>query len=89
MIKKRFQFNLCPNGYHYLYFENELYTTTRGDYIILEQSDDVEELLDELNNENQQLKDKIKKLEIENEAQSDAIDGLHETLAHLNLEDIE
>lgn len=43
----------------------------------------------DLKRENEQLKQRIKELEIENTAQSDAIDGLQETLTHLNLEDFE
>lgn len=42
-----------------------------------------------LEKENEQLKQRIKELEIENTAQSDAIDGLQETLTHLDLGDVE
>ena len=38
--------------------------------------------------ENEQLKSRINELEIINEAQSDAIDGLQETICHFNLEEI-
>lgn len=41
-----------------------------------------------LKKENEQLKQKIKELEIENEAQSNAIEGLQATLCHLDLEEI-
>lgn len=44
-----------------------------------------EELLN-LRRDNKQLKQRIKELEVENEAQSDAIDGLQEFMAHHNLE---
>ena len=43
----------------------------------------------ELEKENEQLKEQIKELQIENEAQSDAIDGLEELLAHMDLGDVE
>ena len=49
-----------------------------------------------LEKENGQLKEdldyykkRIKELEIENQGQSDAIDGLQEMMAHYNLEDLE
>lgn len=49
-----------------------------------------------LEKENEQLKEdldyykkRIKELEIENQGQSDAIDGLQEMMAHYNLEDLE
>ena len=42
-----------------------------------------------LEKENEQLKQQIKELQIENEAQSDAIDGLQELLAHMDLGDVE
>lgn len=38
--------------------------------------------------ENEQLKSRIKELEIMNEAQSDAIDGLQETMCHLDLSEL-
>lgn len=47
------------------------------------------DLLDALHDENEQLKEQIKELQIENEAQSDAIDGLQELLAHMDLGDVE
>lgn len=53
---KKFKFKLCSNGYHYLYFENDLYITAKGDYVILEQSNDIAELLDTLYFKNQELK---------------------------------
>ena len=52
--------------------------------------------LSQLAKENKQLKEdldyykkRIKELEIENQGQSDAIDGLQEMMAHYNLEDLE
>jgi uncharacterized coiled-coil protein SlyX len=47
---------------------------------------DIEE---ELLKENEQLKQRIKELEIENQGQSDAIDGLQSMMAHYNLDDLE
>lgn len=46
------------------------------------------ELLNLMDCENEKLKQKIKELEIENEAQSDAINGLQATLCHLDLEEM-
>lgn len=43
----------------------------------------------QLKKENEQLKSRIKELEIKNEAQSDAIDGLQGFIAHYDLEDLE
>ena len=40
-----------------------------------------------LRTENDQLRQKIKELEVENESQSDAIDGLQEFIAHNGMED--
>ena len=45
--------------------------------------------ISKLGKENEQLKKRIKELEIENQGQSDAIDGLQEMMAHYNLEDFE
>lgn len=42
-----------------------------------------------LKKENKKLKDKIKKLEAENKAQSDAIDGLQEFIVHFDLEELD
>ena len=42
-----------------------------------------------LEKENEQLKQRIRELEIENQGQSDAIDGLQEIMAHYDLEDLE
>lgn len=42
----------------------------------------------ELKKENEQLKQTIKDLEIENEAQSNAINDLHDLLAHEDLEEL-
>ena len=39
--------------------------------------------------ENEQLKEELKELKIDNEAKDDAIDGLQEMMAHYNLEDLE
>lgn len=47
------------------------------------------EKMGRLINENEQLKQQIKELEVENEAQSDAIDGLQEFIAHHDLEGLE
>ena len=47
------------------------------------------EYVDKLQEENEQLQNRIKELEIENQGQSDAIDGLQEMMAHYNLEDLE
>ena len=51
---------------------------------------------EEIQKENERLKEdldyykkRIKELEIENQGQSDAIDGLQEMMAHYNLEDLE
>lgn len=44
-------------------------------------------ILDKKNKKIKELEQKIKELEIENEAQSDAIDGLQEFMAHYNLEE--
>ena len=52
-------------------------------------SDKAVERIKEVEKENEQLKQKVKELEIENEAQSDAIDGLQETMAHFDLGDVE
>lgn len=41
-----------------------------------------------LKKENEQLKQTIKDLEVENEAQSNAIDNLHNLLAHEDLEEL-
>lgn len=51
--------------------------------------DEVEKSFIELQTENEQLKLRIEELEIENEAQSDAIDGLQGFMAHFDLEDLE
>ena len=40
-----------------------------------------------LKKENKKLKQKIRELEVENESQSDAIDGLQEFIAHNGMED--
>ena len=45
------------------------------------------EEIDRLKSENEQLRKQIKKLQIENEAQSDAIDGLQGLMAHLDLDE--
>lgn len=47
------------------------------------------ELWNKIVDENRQLKQRIKKLEIENQGQSDAIDGLQGFIAHFDLEDLE
>lgn len=44
--------------------------------------------LNEVTEENEQLKSRINELEIINEAQSDAIDGLQETMCHLDLSEL-
>lgn len=62
---KYFEFKLCPNGHHYLYFGNDLYITLKGDYVILEQSGDVAELLDILYSENERYHERNLKLEKE------------------------
>lgn len=46
------------------------------------------ELLNLMDCENEKLKQKIKELEIENEAQSDAINELEATLCHLDFEEM-
>ena len=61
-LKKGFEFKLCSNGYNYLYKNNELYITEKGDYVLLEQKGDVVELLNELAEENEQLKQFIQEL---------------------------
>lgn len=43
----------------------------------------------ELSEENEQLKQRIKELEIENTAQSDAIDGLQGFITHFDLEELD
>lgn len=45
--------------------------------------------INQMHKENEQLQNRIKELEIENQGQSDAIDGLQEMMAHYNLEDLE
>ena len=55
MTEKGFEFKLCSNGYNYLYKNNELYITEKGDYVLLEQKGDVVELLNELNDEKKEL----------------------------------
>lgn len=62
MTEKGFEFKLCSNGYNYLYKNNELYITEKGDYVLLEQKGDVVELLNELAEENEQLKQFIQEL---------------------------
>ena len=47
------------------------------------------EYLTKLNNENEQLKEELKELKIDNKAKDDAIDGLQSMMAHYNLEDLE
>ena len=47
------------------------------------------ELLNGLYNENEQLKEELKELKIDNKAKDDAIDGLQSMMAHYNLEDLE
>ena len=42
--------------------------------------------IEKLRIENMELKKEIKKLRIENQAQSDAIDGLQEMMSHYELE---
>lgn len=64
MTKKRFEFKLCSNGLNYLWENNELYISNNGDYIILENSSDVIELLNEFANENEKLKQTINDIEI-------------------------
>ena len=49
---------------------------------------EMEDYLARLEEENEQLKQTIKELEIENEAQSDAIDGLQGFITHFDLEEI-
>lgn len=49
---------------------------------------EVVDILNTFNDENEQLKKRIKELEIENQGQSDAIDGLQGFIAHFDLEDI-
>lgn len=48
-----------------------------------------EDALARLEEKNDELKKRIKELEIENQGQSDAIDGLQEMMTHYNLEDFE
>lgn len=50
--------------------------------------DDIHNEFQKVKKENEQLKQRIKELEIENTAQSDAIDGLQETLTHFDLEEV-
>lgn len=42
-----------------------------------------------LEKENEQLKEELKELKIDNKAKDDAIDGLQSMMAHYNLEDLE
>ena len=56
MTEKRFEFRLCSNGYTYLWKDNELFVTQKGDYITLEQDKgDIVDLLNELSEENKKL----------------------------------
>ena len=64
----------------------------KKDLIYIDGKDNLLELaeyVDKLQEENEQLQNRIKELEIENQGQSDAIDGLQEMMAHYNLEDLE
>ena len=60
MTEKRFEFRLCSNGYTYLWKDNELFVTQKGDYITLEQDkEDIVDLLNETTEENQKLKETL------------------------------
>ena len=64
----------------------------KKDLIYIDGKDNLLELaeyVDKLQEENEQFQNRIKELEIENQGQSDAIDGLQEMMAHYNLEDLE
>ena len=64
----------------------------KKDLIYIDGKDNLLELaeyVDKLQEENEQLQNRIKELEIENQGQSDAIDGLQEMMAHYNLEEFE
>ena len=64
----------------------------KKDLIYIDGKDNLLELaeyVDKLQEENEQLQNRIKELEIENQGQSDAIDGLQEMMAHYNLEDLD
>lgn len=84
---KRFELKLCSNGTYYVY-ENGTLTDIDFDKFNKESADALIDEVNALYDENEELKSRIKELEIMNEAQSDAIDGLQETMCHLDLSEL-
>lgn len=87
MTAKRFEFKLCSNGYNYLYKNNELYITEKGDYVILEQKGDVVELLNKLHEENQefiQFKEQVFNLINKKLEENKELDGVDTAMYYAN-----
>lgn len=58
-MSKGFNFKLCSNGLTYLYYDDELYITDDGDYVILEYVNDISNFLNKLSDKINVLEGKV------------------------------
>ena len=93
MTKNIFELKLCSNGYYYLWKDNELYTTSNGDYIYFDKfiKSEVNDLIDLLNDsyiEREVIKDKLLNqiLDYDKIAHDNYVAGLSESVEGLQEE---